>query len=93
MNRTLTTLIALFTLAPLAACDVDLEDDGEFRPPKVEMKSGDIDIDLPEAEVVDGGEIRAPDIEVTPPKVDVDTKTIKMKVPDIDVETPDENAQ
>jgi len=95
---TITAILIVATLPWLAACEVDVEDEGEMPEVDVQGDSGN----MPEYEVtkteegempsvdVDAESGEMPEVDVRGPDVDVGTEPVTVPVPDVDVEMPDE---
>ena len=98
MNAKIWTLTAVAATLGVAACDVDKVEDGSLPDVDVTAEAGQLpeyevrktqDGKMPDVDVdVKGGEL--PEYEVETADVDIGTKEVTMKVPDVDVDMPDD---
>ena len=87
MKTTLKLAAIAVLMTGVAACDVDVEDEGEM--PSVSLEGGempDVSVDggeLPEADVE--GELRMPEIEIETPDVEIGTTETTVPVPEVEM--------
>ncbi len=87
MKTTLKLAAIAVLMTGVAACDVDVEDEGEM--PDVSFESGT----LPEVSVEGGelpdmnveGEVRMPEIEVETPDIEIGTSETTVPVPEVEM--------
>jgi hypothetical protein len=77
-NQMIVMAAAIAGAFVLSGCEVEKKQEGDITLPSYEVtKTRD-------------GNVTVPEYEVTTPEVSVETKTVEMKVPDIDIRTPSE---